>query len=94
MATLLRDAETFLVRADETGKLAGLVDKHRCGIFSPEGLGEVVDPFTALASGIIGQQVRFKFPDCVGGKGVWRCEHAWIETMENVNLEIVSMATN
>ncbi|KAJ8108182.1 hypothetical protein OPT61_g8353 [Boeremia exigua] len=26
-------------------------------MFSPEGLAEVVDPFTALASGIIGQQV-------------------------------------
>ncbi|KAF1358720.1 DNA glycosylase, partial [Lizonia empirigonia] len=57
VATLLRDAETFLVGADETGKLAGLVDKYHCGIFSPEGLGDVVDPFTALASGIIGQQV-------------------------------------
>jgi hypothetical protein len=26
-------------------------------MFSPDGLKEVVDPFTALASGIIGQQV-------------------------------------
>jgi len=34
-----------------------LIEKHHCKIFSPEGLREVVDPFTALASSIIGQQV-------------------------------------
>ncbi|KAF1834975.1 DNA glycosylase [Decorospora gaudefroyi] len=53
--TLLKEAEAWLVRVDP--KLRTLVEKHRCRIFSPEGLGEVVDPFTALSSGIIGQQV-------------------------------------
>lgn len=38
-------------------KLEVLIGKHHCKMFSPEGLREVVDPFTALASGIIGQQV-------------------------------------
>ncbi|KAF1849875.1 DNA glycosylase [Cucurbitaria berberidis CBS 394.84] len=52
---LLKDAEEFLVKIDP--KLQGLVEKHHCKMFSPEGLREVVDPFTALSSGIIGQQV-------------------------------------
>ncbi|KAI1536932.1 AlkA 3-methyladenine DNA glycosylase 8-oxoguanine DNA glycosylase [Pyrenophora tritici-repentis] len=52
---LLKDAEEFLVKVDP--KLEELVKKHHCKIFSPEGLREVVDPFTALSSGIIGQQV-------------------------------------
>ncbi|KAI2479011.1 DNA-3-methyladenine glycosylase [Pyrenophora tritici-repentis] len=51
---LLKDAEEFLVKVDP--KLEELVKKHHCKIFSPEGLREVVDPFTALSSGIIGQQ--------------------------------------
>lgn len=59
--TLLRDAEAWLVRVDgeENGKgrLERLIQGKKCAIFSPEGLSEVVDPFTALASGIIGQQV-------------------------------------
>jgi len=54
--TLLKDAEAFLISVDP--KLRGLVEKHTCRIFSPEGLREVVEPFTALASGIMGQQVR------------------------------------
>jgi DNA-3-methyladenine glycosylase II len=54
--TLLEEAERFLIAVDP--KLAGLIEKHRCKVFSPEGLREVVDPFTALCSGIIGQQVR------------------------------------
>ena len=55
--TLLRDAEAFLVGVDP--KLGPLVEKHTCKMFSPEGLREVVDPFTALSSGIMGQQVSF-----------------------------------
>ena len=55
--TLLRDAEKFLIKVDP--KLKPLVEKHTCKIFSPEGLREVVDPFTALSSGIMGQQVCF-----------------------------------
>ena len=61
--TLLRDAEAYLVGVDP--KLGPLVAKHKCGVFSPEGLREVVEPFTALGSGIIGQQVGFF--SCVGG---------------------------
>lgn len=53
--TLLKDAEAYLVSVDP--KLKGLIEKHHCKMFSPEGLREVVDPFTALASSIMGQQV-------------------------------------
>ncbi|KAF1973125.1 DNA glycosylase [Bimuria novae-zelandiae CBS 107.79] len=53
--TLLKDAEGFLCKVDP--KLKPLVEKHKCKMFSPEGLREVVDPFTALSSGIMGQQV-------------------------------------
>jgi hypothetical protein len=53
--TLLDDAQEFLCKVDP--KLRPLVEKHRCRMFSPEGLREVVEPFTALASGIMGQQV-------------------------------------
>ncbi|KAJ6201872.1 DNA-3-methyladenine glycosylase, partial [Bipolaris maydis] len=53
---LLKDAEAHLVNVDP--KLKTLIEKHHCKIFSPEGLREVVDPFTALSSGIIGQQVN------------------------------------
>ncbi|KAF2127360.1 HhH-GPD family base excision DNA repair protein [Dothidotthia symphoricarpi CBS 119687] len=53
--TLLNDAEAFLVKVDP--KMKSLVEKHTCKIFTPEGLREAVDPFTALSSGIIGQQV-------------------------------------
>jgi DNA-3-methyladenine glycosylase II len=53
--TLLQDACEHLCKVDPN--LKSLVDRHHCGVFSPEGLKEVVEPFTALASGIIGQQV-------------------------------------
>ncbi|PSN63884.1 DNA glycosylase [Corynespora cassiicola Philippines] len=53
--TLLKEACEHLCNVDE--KLRSLVEKHHCKVFDPEGLREVVDPFTALASGIIGQQV-------------------------------------
>jgi DNA-3-methyladenine glycosylase II len=54
--TLLQEAEAHLIKVD--AKLKGLVEKHKCKMFSPEGLREVVDPFTELSSSIIGQQVR------------------------------------
>lgn len=60
--TLLKDACEHLCKVDP--KLKDLVDRHHCEIFSPEGLKEVVEPFTALASGIIGQQV------CIMGLGL------------------------
>ncbi|KAL1612487.1 3-methyladenine DNA glycosylase [Paraconiothyrium brasiliense] len=53
--TLLKDAEESLCSVDP--KLRPLVERHKCKMFSPEGLREVVDPFTALSSGIMGQQV-------------------------------------
>lgn len=53
--TLLKEAEAYLISVDP--KLKGLIEKHHCKMFSPEGLREVVDPFTALASSIMGQQV-------------------------------------
>ncbi|KAF2273198.1 DNA glycosylase [Westerdykella ornata] len=55
--TLLEDACRHLIAVDK--KLEPLIRKHHCEckMFSPDGLREVVDPFTALASGIIGQQV-------------------------------------
>ncbi|KAF2117769.1 DNA glycosylase [Lophiotrema nucula] len=53
--TLLKDACQYLCTVDP--KLKDLIEKHHCKMFSPEGLQEAVDPFTSLASGIIGQQV-------------------------------------
>ncbi|EPS35692.1 hypothetical protein H072_10844 [Dactylellina haptotyla CBS 200.50] len=38
-------------------KLATVISRHECTIFSPEGLREPVEPFQALCSGIIAQQV-------------------------------------
>ncbi|KAH6639768.1 DNA glycosylase [Boeremia exigua] len=55
--SLLREAEAHLVRVDGQGKLGRLIGGARCEMFGAAGLAEVVDPFTALASGIIGQQV-------------------------------------
>lgn len=59
--TLLKDAEAELIKIDKevtgNGRLERLIGSHQCKMFNPEGLREVVDPFTALASGIIGQQV-------------------------------------
>lgn len=59
---LLKDAEAYLIKVDKevtgNGRLERLIAGYQCKMFNPEGLREVVDPFTALASGIIGQQVR------------------------------------
>jgi DNA-3-methyladenine glycosylase II len=57
--TLLQEAEAYLISVDP--KLQPLIEKHHCKMFSPDGLREVVDPFTALASSIMGQQVCFAF---------------------------------
>jgi DNA-3-methyladenine glycosylase II len=67
--TVLSDAEAFLVRVDP--KLKTLVEKHRCDVFTPEGLSEVVEPFEKLTSGIIGQQVCFFSVVCWGTR---RCD--------------------
>lgn len=52
---LLARACEHLVSIDP--RLKTVIDKHHCRMFSPEGLAEEIDPFMALASGIIGQQV-------------------------------------
>jgi len=66
---LLERACAHLVAIDP--RLKPLIDQHQCKLFSPEGLAEEVNPFTALASGIIGQQVRncALFFACVTQKG-------------------------
>jgi DNA-3-methyladenine glycosylase II len=53
---VLERACAHLVSVDP--RLKTVIDKHHCRLFSPEGLAEEVDPFIALASSIIGQQVR------------------------------------
>jgi DNA-3-methyladenine glycosylase II len=52
---VLEEACAHLIKTDP--KLKPLIDKHHCRIFSPEGLAEEIDPFRALVSGIISQQV-------------------------------------
>ena len=52
---LLDEACAHLTKADR--RIKPVIDKHRCRIFSPEGLAENIDPFRSLASGIISQQV-------------------------------------
>ncbi|KAK0754999.1 DNA glycosylase [Schizothecium vesticola] len=54
-ATILAEACAHLIDVDP--RMKPLIAKHHCHIFSPEGLAEHVDPFEALASGIISQQV-------------------------------------
>lgn len=58
-ANLLEEACAYLIQVDP--KLRPVIEKHHCKMFSPEGLAEEVDPFSALASGIMGQQVRIFF---------------------------------
>ncbi|KAI1418693.1 HhH-GPD superfamily base excision DNA repair protein [Hypoxylon sp. FL1857] len=52
---ILEEACKHLISVDE--RLKPLIEKHRCSIFSAEGLSEKIDPFESLASGIISQQV-------------------------------------
>jgi DNA-3-methyladenine glycosylase II len=52
---ILEKACDHLVKTDPRLKL--LIDKHHCSIFSAEGLAQEIDPFKALTSGIISQQV-------------------------------------
>lgn len=54
-ATILEQACAHLIKVDP--RMKPLVEQHHCRIFSPEGLAESVDPFEALSSGIISQQV-------------------------------------
>jgi DNA-3-methyladenine glycosylase II len=52
---ILEKACAHLIKTDP--KLKPLIDKHHCAIFSAEGLTKEIDPFRALTSGIISQQV-------------------------------------
>jgi DNA-3-methyladenine glycosylase II len=52
---LLEKARAHLCSVD--ARLKTVIDAHHCKLFSPEGLSEEVEPFQALASGIIAQQV-------------------------------------
>ena len=54
-ATILEEACAHLIKVDP--RMKPLIDKHHCRVFSPEGLAEQVDPFEALCSSIISQQV-------------------------------------
>ena len=54
-ANLLKTACDHLVSIEP--KLAPLIEKHECRIFTEAGLAETIDPFNALASSIISQQV-------------------------------------
>ncbi|KAI9728746.1 MAG: 3-methyladenine DNA glycosylase [Chrysothrix sp. TS-e1954] len=52
---LLHRAKAHLIEVDPC--LRHIVDKHHCHVFSEEGLGEEIDPFRSLVSGIMAQQV-------------------------------------
>lgn len=52
---ILEKACTHLIKTDP--RLKPLIDKHHCALFSAEGLAKEIDPFRALTSGIISQQV-------------------------------------
>lgn len=52
---ILEEGNRFLISVDP--RMRPLVEKNHCRIFSAEGLAEEIDPFEALCSGIISQQV-------------------------------------
>ncbi|KAI1327360.1 DNA glycosylase [Xylariaceae sp. FL0255] len=54
-ANILEEANRHLISVDE--RMRPLVENNHCRVFSPEGLAEQIDPFEALCSGIISQQV-------------------------------------
>jgi DNA-3-methyladenine glycosylase II len=54
-ANLLTTACAHLIAVDP--RMKPLIAKHHCRIFSPAGLAEQIDPFEALCSSIISQQV-------------------------------------
>ncbi|KAK4121323.1 DNA glycosylase [Parathielavia appendiculata] len=54
-ANILEEACAHLIKVDP--RMKPLIAKHHCRIFSPEGLAEQIDPFEALCSSIISQQV-------------------------------------
>ncbi|OQE36303.1 hypothetical protein PENCOP_c012G00935 [Penicillium coprophilum] len=53
--TLLEKATAHLIATDP--RIATVIEKYPCPLFSPTGLAEEIDPFNSLTSSIIGQQV-------------------------------------
>ncbi|KAF7592013.1 3-methyladenine DNA glycosylase [Aspergillus hancockii] len=53
--TLLRNACAHLIAVEP--RFESLIKRHHCKLFSPESLATIMDPFTALTSSIISQQV-------------------------------------
>ncbi|KAI1420410.1 DNA glycosylase [Xylaria sp. FL1777] len=54
-ADILEEGNKFLISVDP--RMRPLVENNHCRMFSPEGLAEQIDPFEALCSSIISQQV-------------------------------------
>lgn len=52
---VLNKAIEHLIKVEP--KLKPIIEKHPCKMFSAEGLAEEIEPFRALVSGIISQQV-------------------------------------
>ncbi|KAL7274536.1 3-methyladenine DNA glycosylase [Rhizina undulata] len=52
---ILKEGIEHLLKVEP--KLAGLIQKYECNVFSKERLSEVIDPFRSLISSIIAQQV-------------------------------------
>ncbi|KAK0635908.1 DNA glycosylase [Bombardia bombarda] len=67
-ANLLQEACAHLIKVDE--RMRPLIAKHTCEIFSPEGLAEQIDPFEALVSSIISQQVSGAAAKAIKGRFV------------------------
>ena len=54
-SNILEEAVAHLIKTDP--KMKPIIEKHHCKVFSPEGLNEEIEPFNALTSSIISQQV-------------------------------------
>lgn len=75
-ANILQEACDHLIKVDP--RMKPLIDAHHCRIFSPEGLAEEIDPFEALCSGIISQQVSGAAAKAIKRRfiGLFRSEEA------------------
>ncbi|KAK0727000.1 DNA glycosylase [Lasiosphaeria miniovina] len=65
---ILEEACAHLIKVDE--RMRSLIENHHCRLFSSEGLSEEIDPFEALASGIISQQVSGAAAKAIKGRFV------------------------
>ncbi|KAJ9660439.1 3-methyladenine DNA glycosylase [Neophaeococcomyces mojaviensis] len=95
--TLLEKACAHLVSVDP--KMAKLIARHHCAIFSPAGLAEKVDPFRSLTSGICGQQVSGAAAKAIKNKFValynedTKGEHVWPTPKEVAETSIEKLRT-